>query len=113
MSQPERKESYYQERIIRWLRDRYPDAFIWKVQAGPYCRQGIPDICAIINGHYFGFEVKRPGGKLTAIQARTIHQIHAAGGTALVVTYPEDAERAIIAWERSEWQKCQTSRKES
>ena len=80
MKAPEHKESFYQARIIKWLRAAYPDAFVWKAQAGPYSRQGIPDICAIINGHFFGFEVKRPeGGKLSAVQAQTIKQINAAG----------------------------------
>ena len=66
---PPHKESFYQAKIIRWLKGQYPDAFVWKAQAGPYCRQGIPDICAIINGHFFGFEVKRPEvGRLSKIQ---------------------------------------------
>lgn len=92
------KESYYQARIIKWLRQEYPDAFVWKAQAGPYCRQGIPDICAIINGRFFGFEVKRPDvGRLSKIQEQTIKEINAAGGIAAVVSYPEQVERIIQA----------------
>ena len=87
---PPHKESFYQAKIIRWLKGQYPDAFVWKAQAGPYCRQGIPDICAIINGHFFGFEVKRPEvGRLSKIQEQTIKEINAAGGIAAVVSYPE------------------------
>ena len=94
------KESYYQTRIIKWLKSTYPGAFIWKAQAGPYSRQGIPDICAIINGHFFGFEVKRPdNGRLSPVQEQTIKQINAAGGTALVVNYPEQVKEAIEEWE--------------
>ncbi len=93
------KESWYQARIIRWLKDNYPDAFVWKAQAGPYCRQGIPDICAIIDGHFFGFEVKRPEvGRLSKIQEQTIKEINAAGGTAAVVSYPAQAMEVIQAW---------------
>lgn len=92
------KESYYQARIIKWLKQEYPDAFVWKAQAGPYCRQGIPDICAIIDGHFFGFEVKRPDvGRLSKIQEQTIKEINAAGGIAAVVSYSEQAERIIQA----------------
>lgn len=92
------KESFYQAKIIRWLKETYPDAFIWKAQAGPYCRQGIPDICAIIDGHFFGFEVKRPEiGRLSKIQEQTIKEINAAGGIAAVVSYPEQVERVIQA----------------
>lgn len=95
---PPHKESFYQAKIIRWLKGQYPDAFVWKAQAGPYCRQGIPDICAIINGHFFGFEVKRPEvGRLSKIQEQTIKEINAAGGIAAVVSYPEQVEKIIRA----------------
>lgn len=95
---PPHKESFYQAKIIRWLKGQYPDAFVWKAQAGPYCRQGIPDICAIINGHFFGFEVKRPEvGRLSKIQEQTIKEINAAGGTAAVVSFPEQVQKIIMA----------------
>lgn len=90
------KESYYQAKILRWLRDTYPAAFIWKAAAGPYSQGGIPDICAIIDGHFYGFEVKRPkGGRLSKLQELTIQKINAAGGTAAVVSYPADVQRII------------------
>lgn len=58
---------------------------------------------AIIDGHYFGFEVKRPiVGSLSAIQGRTRDDIRKAGGTAEVISYPEEALTAIkeyFAWE--------------
>lgn len=95
---PPHKESFYQAKIIRWLKEQYPGAFVWKAQAGPYCRQGIPDICAIINGHFFGFEVKRPEvGRLSKIQEQTIKEINAAGGIAAVVSFPEQVEKIILA----------------
>lgn len=97
------KESWYQARIIRWLKDNYPDAFVWKAQAGPYCRQGIPDICAIIDGHFFGFEVKRPEvGRLSKIQEQTIKEINAAGGTAAVVSYPDQVKETIEQWQSTQ-----------
>lgn len=90
------KESYYQTKILRWLKSTYPAAFIWKAAAGPYIQGGIPDICAIIDGHFYGFEVKRPeGGRLSRLQELTIEKINTAGGTAAVVSYPADCERII------------------
>ena len=66
------KESYYQTKILQWLKRTYPAAFIWKAAAGPYSQGGIPDICAIIDGHFYGFEVKRPeGGRLSKLQELT------------------------------------------
>ena len=97
-TEPEHKESFYQAKIIKWIKETYPDAFVWKAQAGPYSRQGIPDIIALIRGRFIAVEVKRPGnGRLTPIQARTIEQINAAGGTALVASYPAQVAEAIAA----------------
>lgn len=93
---PTHKESWYQARIIRWLRTAYPAAFVWKAAAGPYSQGGIPDICAIIDGHFYGFEVKRPEvGRLSKLQEQTIKAINAAGGTAAVVSFPADCQRII------------------
>ena len=105
------KESWYQARIITWLKTNYPDAFVWKAAAGPYSRGGIPDICAIIAGHFFGFEVKRPeGGRLSKIQEQTIQEINDAGRTALVVSYPEQVKEAIEKWQSTQ-RKLQQHRK--
>lgn len=90
------KESYFQSSILRWLKENYPAAFVWKVQTGPYARQGVPDICAIIDGRFYGFEVKRPYvGRLSRIQQTTMEAIEKAGGRAGVVTWPEDARKLI------------------
>lgn len=90
------KESYFQSAILRWLKENYPAAFVWKVQTGPYARQGVPDICAIIDGRFYGFEVKRPYvGRLSRIQQSTMEAIEKAGGRAGVVTWPDDARKLI------------------
>ena len=91
-------DSFYQAKIIRWLKEQYPGAFVWKAAAGPYSRGGIPDVCMVLNGHFFGFEVKRPEvGRLSKIQEQTIKEINAAGGIAAVVSYPEQVEKIIRA----------------
>ena len=90
------KESYYQKKIMDYIKNAYPNSFVWKEAAGNYSRQGIPDVSAVIEGLYFGFEVKRPYfGVLSVIQEQTIKQINAAGGSAGVCVFPEDAERLI------------------
>lgn len=90
------KENYFQSAILNWLKETYPAAFVWKVQTGPYARQGVPDICAVIGGRFYGFEVKRPYfGKATRIQQSTMDAINRAGGRAGVVIWPEDAKKLI------------------
>ena len=90
------EESYYPTKIMEWLREEYPTAFVWKAAAGPYSQGGIPDVCAVIDGKYYGFEVKRPYlGVTSQLQKQTIKKIIAAGGVAAVVTFVEDVEAVI------------------
>ena len=94
------KENYFQDKIRRRLKQKYPDSFCRKISQGVYAEAGIPDILFVYKGHYFGFEVKRPlVGKLSEIQSRTIYLIEKAGGTAKVVVWPEDALNAVAEWE--------------
>lgn len=90
------RESYYQGKIIKFLKATYPGAFVWKATAGAYSRQGIPDVCAVIDGRFYGFEVKRPFiGTPTIIQKETIKQIRAAGGVVAVVCFPEEVKKIV------------------
>ena len=93
------KESYYQDKIKKALKRRYPDAFIVKIAQGMYSEGGIPDVMCIISGHYFGFEVKRPLlGTASKLQEKRIQQISDAGGTAAIVSWPEECFRIIDDW---------------
>ena len=79
-----KKESYYQDKIKKALKAKYPRAFVVKISLSMYSRAGIPDIMMIYCGHYFGFEVKRPVvGVPSKLQEETIRKITAAGGTTL------------------------------
>ena len=91
-----KKESYYQDKIKKALKAKYPKAFVKKISQGLYSEAGIPDILMIYEGHYYGFEVKRPVvGVPSKLQEETIRQITAAGGTALFVRWPEEAIQAV------------------
>lgn len=96
MSQNIPKESYYQDKIIKHIKQLIPTAFVWKAAAGPYSRKGIPDVCAVIHGRYYGFEVKRPIlGALSKIQEQTIKKIREAGGKAYVVTFTKEVTKLL------------------
>jgi hypothetical protein len=90
-------ESYYQKKIIQYLRRRFPKAVVWKETNGVYCSMnGIPDISMVKDGKYYGFEVKRPFiGKLSAIQEATIAALSSAGAKVYVVTYISDINEAL------------------
>ena len=90
------KESVFQKKVIEEIKSLFPSAFVWKAAAGPYGRGGIPDVCAIINGRFYGFEVKRPFlGAPSKLQLQTIKQIQTAGGRAYIVSWPEEVARIL------------------
>ncbi len=93
------KESYYQKKVISGLKKQFPDAYIAKVAQGMYSQGGIPDVLCILDGHYFGFEIKRPVfGNVSKLQGVAIEKIRNAGGTAGTVSWPEEAAGIIESW---------------
>lgn len=98
-----KNEGYYQSEIKETLKKKYPDAFVVKISQGAYSEGGIPDVLMIKDGHYFGFEVKRPVvGIRSKLQEETVRKIQAAGGTAAFVCWPEEAIREVEEYEKSQ-----------
>ena len=98
-----KKEGYYQSEIKETLKKKYPDAFVVKISQGAYSEGGIPDVLMIKDGHYFGFEVKRPVvGIRSKLQEETVRKIQAAGGTAAFGCWPEEAIREVEEYEKSQ-----------
>lgn len=97
-----KSEGYYQTKIKAALKKKYPNAFVRKISQGAYSEGGTPDILMIKDGHYFGFEVKRPVvGVRSKLQEKTIEEIEAAGGTAAFVTWPEQAIEEVERYEKT------------
>ena len=80
------KESQIQKKILKYLKEQHIYAF--KVITAN--RKGIPDIIACIDGEFVALEVKRPGGKPTALQELNIRDIKKSGGEARIVYSLED-----------------------
>ena len=80
--------------ILRHLKAR-PRCFAWKTHGGMYGTAGIPDIIACIDGRFYAFEVKQPGGRLTRLQDVTLNKIKAAGGVAVMVTSVDEVKQAL------------------
>jgi len=82
------KESTIQRQIIAYLREQ--GFLVWKIS--DRFRSGIPDLyCCrgVKDGAWkvsFWLEVKRPGGKVTALQAHEIAELRAQGVGAWVVS---------------------------
>ena len=92
------KESYFQRKIIEYLRKTYPAAVVWKQNNGEYSSlNGIPDVAMLKDGQYYGFEVKRPYlGKLSKIQDKTMEKLRKAGAKVYEVTYVSDVISVMI-----------------
>lgn len=99
-------EKKFQADVIKGIRKAFPTAYVVKISLAHYSTAGIPDVMAIVDGHYFGFEIKRPvlskidpdGHGATKLQLETMKQINNAGGTCNVVCYPEEAVEVIKKW---------------
>ncbi len=93
------KEGDFQAKIKEAIKERYPQALVVKIAQGEYSQAGIPDLMAIIDGHFFGFEVKRPYfNKKSELQKKTVKWIREAGGTADFISYREEALDIIEAY---------------
>lgn len=106
------REAALVRQIAAAIKAAYPNAWTFKVVGHPYQEGGVPDLLVCVEGLLFGFEVKlpQPGesyahalGRATERQRQQIARIIRAGGTALVVTSPGEALRAIDQgrWEGS------------
>lgn len=80
--------------ILRYLKQR-PRCFAWKTLGGMYGTAGIPDIIACMDGRFYAFEVKQPGGRLSRLQDVTLKKIEAAGGVAVMVTSADEVKKAL------------------
>lgn len=85
-------ETKFQKAIFDHLNDLRKEGRIRcafkKDEAGIYQRSGWPDVMAVIDGRYVGFEVKRPYvGEPSPLQLETINEIRQAGGIAEVVSF--------------------------
>ena len=87
------KESAIQRQIVLYLRGR--GAWVFKIHGSPYQQAGVPDLLVGYKGQLYAMEVKRPGQRLSAIQAKVIEEIRASGCVAGRVESIEEAEEML------------------
>jgi hypothetical protein len=56
---------------------------------------GVPDLCLVNGGKFYGLELKTPDGRLSDCQAMTLEALERAGGL-VEVTYSLDAALACL-----------------
>jgi len=77
-------ESKVKRKVVEMLK-RHGVWYFFPANNG-FGKSGIPDIIAIVDGHFVGIEVKSATGKPTELQKICGKQIEEAGGTWLVVS---------------------------
>jgi len=88
------KEATIVKNICDYLK-KLDKCFFWKEHGGMYGTAGIPDIIICYKGKFVALEAKRPGGKLTKLQEKTIKDIRAAEGAAYIVTSVEEVKEIM------------------
>jgi hypothetical protein len=84
--------------IVRHLKAlQKAGAPLWfaKLHGGPMQRAGLPDLIVLIDGRLLAIEVKRPGGKASALQAHTLSAMERAGASSVVACSVGDVSRLI------------------
>lgn len=88
-------EAALKTKALRWLKQRYPDAWIYK--SSDRFTAGVPDIliCFPPDGRLVACELKRKDGVVSKIQQATLDRIEKAGGLALVVRSLEELKSVL------------------
>ena len=87
------REAIIQQQIMTHLRGM--GAWVFKVHGSPYQQVGVPDLLVGYKGRFYAMEVKRPGGRLTPVQAKVIEEIKASGSVAGRVESIEEAMKLL------------------
>lgn len=75
--------------IGKMIKREFPEAFSWKTS--DKFQVGIPDRVGCMGSVFFAIEIKRPGGKVTPLQAHTLKLIEEAGGETCVAYSVQEA----------------------
>lgn len=85
------REAAIVKAIVSRIRAEYPGALVLKYHGGPHSVAGHPDLYGSIQGCAVALEVKRPGGRPTALQSARLEEWRRAGAITGVVTSADEA----------------------
>ena len=92
-------ESYFQSKLIKEIKQRFPGCIVMKNDAGH--NQGIPDISVLFGDRYVVLECKRSAkAPHRPNQDYYVNHVNAMGGVARFI-YPENKEEVLDDLERT------------
>jgi hypothetical protein len=83
---------------VKWT-NQQPRCWAFKTHGGMYGKVGIPDVIACVNGQFLAGEFKRPkpaGSPVTAIQQKTMDEMHNAGAAVGVFRSQAEWQMAVL-----------------
>lgn len=98
------RETPIEKAIRKAIKQKWPNAWILKVVGHPFQKSGVPDLIGVVEGEFFGWEVKdqKPGESKEHAYARTSPQqrlmkkeINRAGATAVTVLSADEAVAVV------------------
>ena len=90
-----KKESLIQKEILGYLREIGCKVDV--IHSAGYHRNGMSDIVGCTaQGHFIAVEVKRPGGRLTALQRQYLEEKKNCTGIAFVASSVEDCKTKLV-----------------
>lgn len=92
------KENAFQSKLIKEIKDRFPDCIVLKND--PNYRQGIPDLTILHNNHWAALEVKKSANEPhQPNQDYYVDKMNQMSFSSFV--YPENKEDVLNAMEQS------------
>lgn len=88
----ERELTRFATELFKWAERLHPGFCWYRNHQTLGCRPGRPDFELIVDGRFYGLELKSPGGrgKLSPAQEEERERIQRAGAMFFVCTNPED-----------------------
>ena len=83
-------ESARTKKLKDALSKAHPSSKWWKNHGSEYSERGLPDIMGVVNGRFYGFEIKVGDNWFSASQIKRLRELELAGGCSGGLIYKDD-----------------------
>lgn len=97
----QKDETRFRTRVVKYLKDRYPDAVIQVNHGGAFSKRGRPDLECCIRGFHVAIELKMPGKEPDRIQYNYLTRLIRAGSFASWCDSMETVKTLMDAFDKT------------